>query len=394
MRSSEIVPEDTAPGDVEAPDLVVAPEVTPPDVPIDPRQELRDRATERIATLRGVLQEDKNLLVARQSALINNEATWLAKETADAIQAISGLETRIVTATSELTAEDVSPAIHALEILGTDVEKAHAGNKTLLERAIPTPEEIAAHREAETRVRSLEQDLARADEALTELKTALESKQTAWDRAERADQAKTITPELESLTALQARHGALKGALTPETIDDQMVTAKALETERDALTKRTTRLLNTKVRSRAEEEEARRRKEEQERKRKEDEERKRKEDEERKRKEDEATAKAVAKARAEAEYKKLVDEANGARSQGAYAKAILLYRQALKTKDSTTIRERLGKAYNATGEYGKAADEFRVCIKRLEKRLETTTDEAQKKQLQGKIGLLKGQIRD
>ena len=371
----------------------VAPEVAPADL-VDPQEEARDRVVERIAALSGVLQVDKNMLVARQSALVKHEATWLAKETADAIQSISELEARIGRAKSDLAAGEIAKAAGALNTIKKDVKEAHTANKVLLDRAIPSDDEIAARREAVLRVRSLDQALTTASEDLTKLEAALEAKRGEWADAKRTAQVEAIGAELETLATLRTRHAGLREGLAPETVDERSAAAEALADERTAFVKHTATLLGATVKSRAEEDEERKRREDRERKRKEDEERKRKEDEERKRKEDEAKAKAAEQAAAEVEYKALVKDADAARSQGSYAAAIGLYKQALKRKDSTSIRERLGKAYNATGQHGKAADQFRVCVKRLEARLEKTTDEAQKKQLQGKIDLIKRQIRD
>jgi len=398
VATTDAVAKDATPEGSGAEDSAEAVEVTPPEDVSDPQEEARDRAAERIAALSGVLQIDKNMLVARQSALVKHEATWLAKETAGAIQTISELEARIGAAKSDLASGEVAKAAGALETIKKDVKESHTANKALLDRPIPAQEEVTARREAMEHVRSLDQGLAKAEADLAALKSTLEAKRDAWTTAKRTDRAAAVAGELETLGSLQARHGALREVLGPEKIDDQTVAAKTLEEERAAFTKRTKPILKARVRSRAEEDEERKLKDERERKRKEEEERKRKEEEERKRKEAEASAKAAEKAAekaaAEAEFQTLVSDANAARSQGAYAKAILLYRQALKHKDSTSIRERLGKAYNATGQHGKAAEQFRVCVKRLESSLAKKTDEAQKKKLQGKIDLIKAQIRE
>ncbi len=386
-----VTPEVTPAAEVRAEDT--APETVPEDL-VDPQEEARDRANERIAALSGVLQVDKNMLVARQSALVKHEATWLAKETADAIQSISELEARISEARTDLAAGEIAKATGALETIKKDVQGAHAANEVLLERAIPSDEEIAARREAVLQVRTLDQELTTAEDDLTRLKAALETKQAEWADAKRAAQVEALATELGTLATLQTRHADLREGLAPETVADRGTKAAALADERAAFVQRTAKLLDAKVKSRAEEDEERKRKEDRERKRKEDEERKRKEDEERMRKEEEAKAAAARKAAAEVEYKTLVEDADAARSQGSYAAAIGLYKQALKRKDSTSIRERLGKAYNATGQHGKAGEQFRVCVKRLEARLEKTTDEAQRKQLQGKIDLINRQIRD
>ena len=386
VPATDIVASDTAPADA-------APEVAPVDL-VDPQEEARDHAAERIAALSGVLQVDKNMLVARQSALVKHEATWLAKETADAIQTISELEARIGRAKSDLAADEVAKAAGALQTIKKDVKEAHTANKVLLDRPIPSKEEIAAHQEAVRRVHTLDQELGTAGDDLTKLEAALEAKQTEWSDAMRAAQVESLAAELETLTSLQTRHSALREGLTPETIDARTTSAAALAEERTAFVKRTAKLLSAKVKSEAEVEAERKAREERDRKRKEEQERKRKEEEARKAKEAEAAAKAAAKAAAEVEYKALVKDADAARSQGSYGAAIGLYKQALKRKDSTSIRERLGKAYNATGQHSKAAEQFRICVKRLEGRMKKTTDAAQKNKLQGKIDLIKRQIRE
>ncbi|MFH1533282.1 MAG: protein kinase [Pseudomonadota bacterium] len=394
VTAEDLRASDTAPVEPGAGDAAGVPEVAPPEDVVDPQEEARDRVTERIAALSGVLQVDKNMLVARQSALVKHEATWLAMETASAIQAISELEARIGAARSDLAAGEIAKAAGALETIKKDVKEAHTANKVLLDRPIPTEEEVTAHREATERVRSLDQELAKARDDLATLKAALEAKRDAWAGAMRTDRVEAVAGELEILVSLQTRHGALNDALAPELVNDQTAAARTLAEECAALGKRTEPILKARVRSRAEEDEERKLKDERERKRKEEEERKRKEEEERKRKEEEARAKAAEKAAAEAEFQTLVTDADAARSQGNYAAAIGLYKQALKRKDSTSIRERLGKAYNATEQHDKAAEQFRVCVGRLESSLAKTTDEAQKKKLQGKIDLIKGQIRE
>ena len=384
---------DAATVDTGAPETVDVAET--PEIPaavdlIDPEEEARDFAAERIAALSSVLQIDKNMLVARQSTLIKHEATWMAKETAEAIQRIADLEANIGAAKSDLAADKVAEATGALETIKKDVKETHTAATVILDRPIPSKEEVAAHKEAEERVRSLRLELGEADKSLETMRSALNGKRDAWIDAERKTQASAVAGELETLASLQTRHGALLEGLTPENAAEQASAAAGLAEERAAFQRRVDKLLEAKVRSRAQEEEERKRKEAEERKRKEAEERKRKEDEAAA----EAAAKADAKAKAEEEFQTLVKDADSARSQGSYATAIGLYKQALKRKDSTSIREHLGKAYNATGQNSKAAEQLRICVTRLEARLEKTTSDAEKSKLQGKIDLIKRQIRD
>ncbi len=397
--SNVTAPPDAAP----APDAVVLPsDTTPePDV-VDPATEAREQARERIAALTGILQSDKNMLVARQNTLVKHEANWLAKETGEAIQAISDLETRVGLVQGELADGKIDLATETLVILKKDVKEAHSSNEALLARPIPSQEEVATYRKSEIRVGILGQDLDDAAKGLEEMKVALTAKQEAWKKAKRTERVQALGSELTAADALLVSHRSLRERLSPEQLDAAETDAAALAKERVAFEKRTGQLLKAKVRSRAEEAKAKAKADtkakakakakaeaEAETKAK----AKAKAEAKAKAKAD-AEAKAAAKAKAEAEYKELVKAANAARSKGSYAAAIGLYKQALKRKDSTTLRERLGKAYNSTGQSGKAAEQFRICIKRLGGRMAKTTDEAQKNKLQEKIDLIKRQIRD
>ncbi|MBM4370579.1 MAG: protein kinase [Deltaproteobacteria bacterium] len=401
--SSDVAPADapldTTPADatpaVDAAEVAPPPDVAPPELPPppDPRQEAAARARERLVVLSGVLGGDKDRLVTRQSALVTAEATWAAKDTARALEDVSALETRAQRIGEDLAADRVEDATAALETLAGDVDRLHAASEALLAQPVPTREEVEIRKTAEVRVQALNQELAEALRGLGEARAPLAARRDAWAAAERPDRAAAVEAELRALDELVARHEALRSGLRADQVDRSAADAAALAGERSALADRCMPLLKEKVRSAAEEEAERQRRADQEQKRLEEEARRKASEEERIRREEEARRKAAEKAAAEEEFRKLVQDADAARGHGSYAAAIGLYKQALKVQDSTDVREKLGKAYNATSQNDKAAEQFRVCIQRLQERLDRSTDESQRKALQDKINLIQRQIR-
>ena len=78
--------------------------------------------------------------------------------------------------------------------------------------------------------------------------------------------------------------------------------------------------------------------------------------------------KAEAKAKG-AELTKLGDDA---RSQGSYAKALLYYKQALKTAPNASLHKKLGKTYNSKGDYANGAKHLKTYLKKAGSSLSAT----------------------
>lgn len=259
------------------------------------------------------------------------------------------------------------------------LSKLNAVAKPLLAEVVPLGEE-----ERKKKVEALTAEIAGHRDAMAKLKTELEERQTAWIEAGYEDMGKEFVPMLQQLTELDGELETLQSRLGTEDVSRVAVDFGKALVRKDSLEPEVVTALKEKVapskeelaRLKAEEEkrrlEEKKKKELADKKRKEEEEEKRleaqkrrKEEEARKAEEAAASQKAVAKQKS-AELKSKGNEAMG---NGDYPTAILYYRQALKAYGTADLHKRLGKAYNAKGDYGKGANHLKKYLKRMGDRL-------------------------
>ena len=269
--------------------------------------------------------------------------------------------------------------------------RLNAGAEPLLAEVVPLGEE-----ERNKKVEALTAEIAGHREVMTKLKIQVEERKTAWVTAGYEDKGKEYDAVLTQLAELDQDLETLQSRLGTEDVSRVAVDFGKSLVRKDSLEPAIVAALKEEVgpskeelaRLKAEEEkrrlEEKKKKELAEKKRKEEEERKRYEAEKRRKEEEERKLKEAAASQKEVAKKKsaeLKSKGNEAMGNGDYSTAILYYRQALKAYGSADLHKRLGKAYNAKGDYGKGAKHLNKYLQIMGDRLTPVQIELIKKQI-------------
>ncbi len=400
-------PEEVRPvaADVTAPQPDAAPE-TPPVVGDGPKtggsasEAEKHKVLQRTAAVLTDMQKVKEEAEATCRGLTERRDQWKSisrQDKVDAIQAIldeclSGRD-RMQQALDKVHEGRLEEAEKAVVSEKEGLVRLHAGAEPLLAEVVPLGEE-----ERKKKVEALTTEIAGHRDVVAKLKKEVEERQTAWVEAGYEDKGQEFAPLLQQLTELDGEFETLQSRLGTEDVSRVAVDFGKSLVRRDSLEPEVIAALKESVapskeelaRLKAEEEkrrqEEKKKKEQADKKRKEEEEKKRVEAEKRKKEEEERKAEEAAASQKEVAKQKsaeLKSKGNEAMGNGDYSTAILYYRQALKAYGSADLHKRLGKAYNAKGDYGKGATHLKKYLKIMGDRLTPV-----------QIELIKRQIRD
>jgi hypothetical protein len=251
---------------------------------------------------------------------------------------------------------------------------------------LPTAEDLAAEKEERKRIEEAQSTRDKLLKAATEWKSGLEEKKIAWTKASREDREKVIDEALVTTNKLHVELTALSKALDEGPFTDtDAEKLKTLGAEADVLGPAVKKLIDEQVVEKKVLDEAARKKAERfaEMKRKREEEARRKAAVAARLKAQESAREKAAQEKAEkaAKAQSLAKSGDSFFKSGRYAGAIGMYKQSLRLKNSTSLHLKLGKAYNAAGDYKNGAKHLNIYLNRMKGKLPPYKEELIRKQI-------------